>query len=54
MIKKLTTTIPPLRGPNSQGLNVPEKKIIVVSNSEKNNVNNRQVFTKRRAGNKVT
>jgi hypothetical protein len=54
MIKKLTTTIPPLRGPNPQGLNVPEKKIIVVSNSEKNNVNNRQVFTKRRAGNKVT
>ena len=54
MTKKLTTTIPPLRGPNPQGLNVPEKKIIVVSNSEKNNVNNRQVFTKRRAGNKVT
>ena len=54
MIKKLTTTIPPLRGPNPQGLNVTEKKIIVVSNSEKNNVNNRQVFTKRRAGNKVT
>jgi len=54
MTKKLTTTIPPLKGPNPQGLNVPEKKIIVVSNSEKNNVNNRQVFTKRRAGNKVT
>ena len=36
MTKKLTTTIPPLRGPNPQGLNVPTKKIIVVSNSEKN------------------
>ena len=54
MTKKLTTTIPPLRGPNPQGLNVPGKKIIVVSNSEKNNVNNRQVSTKRRAGNKIT
>ena len=54
MTKKLTTTIPPLRGPNPQGLNVPTKKIIVLSNSEKNNVNNRQVSTKRRAGNKIT
>ena len=54
MTKKLTTTIPPLRGPNPQGLNVPRKKTIVVSNSEKNNVRNRQVFTKRRAGNKIT
>jgi len=54
MTKKLTTTIPPLRGPNPQGLNVPEKKIIVVSNSEKNNVRNRQVFTKRKAGNRIT
>ena len=54
MIKKLTTTIPPLRGPHPQGLNVPEKKTIVVKNSEKNNVRNRQVSTKRRAGNKIT
>jgi len=54
MTKKLTTTIPPLRGPNPQGLNVPEKKIIVVSNSEKNNVRNRQVFTKRKARNRIT
>ena len=54
MTKKLTTTIPPLRGPNPQGLNVPTKKIIVVSNSEKKHVNNRQVSTKRRAGNKIT
>ena len=54
MTKKLTTTIPPLRGPHPQGLNVPGKKTIVVSNSEKNNVRNRQSFTKRREGNKVT
>ena len=54
MIKRLTRTIPPLRGPNPQGLNVPGKKTIVVSNSEKNNVRNRQVSTQRRAGNKVT
>jgi len=54
MTKKLTTTIPPLKGPHSQGLNVPGKKIIVVKNSEKNNVNNRQISTKRRARNKIT
>jgi hypothetical protein len=54
MTKKLTTTIPPERGPHSQGLNVPGKKTIVVSNSEKKHVNNRQVSTKRRAGNKIT
>jgi len=54
MTKKLTNTIPPERGPHSQGLNVPGKKTIVVSNSEKNNVNNRQVSTKRRARNKIT
>ena len=48
MVKKLTTTIPPLRGPNPQGLNVPGKKIIVVTNSEKKtNVNNGQGATKR-------
>jgi hypothetical protein len=54
MTKKLTTTIPPLRGPNPQGLNVPGKKTIVVSNSENKNVRNRQVFTKRKAGNRTT
>ena len=27
MVKKLTTTIPPLRGPNPQGLNVPLKQV---------------------------
>ena len=54
MTKKLTTTIPPLRGPHPQGLNVPGKKTIVIRNSEKNNVRYRQVSTQRRAGNKVT
>ena len=38
---------PPKSGPNPQGLNVPGKKIIVVKNSEKKNVNNRQSSTKR-------
>ena len=38
---------PPKRGPTPQGLNVPGKKIIVVKNSEKKNVNNRQSSTKR-------
>ena len=39
---------PPKSGPNPQGLNVPGKKIIVVTNSEKKkNVNNRQSSTKR-------
>ena len=37
---------PPKSGPNPQGLNVPGKKIIVVKNSEKKNVNNRQSTTK--------
>jgi hypothetical protein len=45
-MKKLTTTIPPLRGPNPQGLNVPTKKVIVVS-SGKLNGNNRQSTSKR-------
>ena len=38
---------PPKKGPNSQGLNVPFKQTIVVKNSEKKNVNNRQSSTKR-------
>ena len=39
---------PPKSGPNPQGLNVPGKKIIVLTNSEKKtNVNNGQGATKR-------
>ena len=30
MVKRLTRTIPPLRGPNPQGLNVPLKQVKVV------------------------
>ena len=43
---------PPKSGPNPQGLNVPGKKIIVVTNSEKKtNVNNGQGATKRSRAN---
>ena len=40
--------IPPLRGPNSQGLNVPIKQAKTVKNSENINGKNRQSPTKRR------
>ncbi len=40
--------IPPLRGPNSQGLNVPIKQATTVKNSENINGKNRQSPTKRR------
>ena len=40
--------IPPLRGPNSQGLNVPLKQATTVKNSENINGKNRQSPTKRR------
>ena len=39
-IKRLTLTIPPLRGPNPQGLNVPLKQVKTVLKSE--NINGRQ------------
>ncbi len=42
MVKKLTTTIPPLRGPNPQGLNVPLKQVKTIK-LEKLNGRNRQV-----------
>jgi len=45
-MKKLTTTIPPLRGPNPQGLNIPTKKVKVI-NSRNLNGNNRQSASKR-------
>ena len=40
--------IPPLRGPNSQGLNVPTKQVKTIENSENINGKNRQSPTKRR------
>ena len=48
MIKKLTTTVPPKKGPNPQGLNIPSKQVTTIK-SEKTNGRNRQVFTKRKA-----
>ena len=34
-MKKLTTTIPPLRGPNPQGLNVPLKQVKLINPGKK-------------------
>ena len=41
-------TIPPLKGPNSQGLNVPVKQSTTVMNSENINGGHGQSVTKRR------
>jgi len=51
-MKKLTTTVPPLKGPMSQGLNNVYKK--VKTNRENLNGRNRQSFTERRTDNKRT
>ena len=49
-IKRLTLTIPPLRGPDPQGLNVPFKQVKSVLKSEKiNGRQNRQGSTERRS-----
>ena len=40
--------IPPLRGPNPQGLNVPTKQVTTIKNSENINGRNRQSATKRK------
>jgi hypothetical protein len=45
-MKKITRTVPPLRGPNPQGLNVPNKKVTLI-NSGKLNGNYRQSTSKR-------
>jgi hypothetical protein len=45
-IKRLTTTIPPLSGPCSQGLNIPSKKVKVVTSEKNNNGGYRQVTSK--------
>ena len=52
MTNKLTTTIPPKRGPNPQGLNIPLKQVKTIS--EKINGRNRQVFTQRKANTKYS
>ena len=46
--------IPPLRGPDPQGLNVPTKQVKTIENSENINGRNRQVFTKRKANDKYS
>ena len=48
MTKKLTTTIPPKRGPNPQGLNIPLKQVKVPNTLEKINGRHRQIVTKRK------
>ena len=54
-IKRLTLTIPPLRGPLPQGLNVPFKQVKSVLKSEKiNGRQNRQGSTERRPGSRIT
>ena len=40
--------IPPLKGPDSQGLNVPTKQAKTIENSENINGRNRQTITKRK------
>ena len=40
--------IPPLKGPDSQGLNVPIKQATTVKNSENINGRHRQTITKRK------
>jgi hypothetical protein len=40
--------IPPLKGPDSQGLNIPLKQATTIKNSENINGRYRQVLTKRR------
>ena len=48
---KLTTTVPPKRGPQPQGLNIKYKTVKTIT--EKINAN-RQSFTKRTANHKLT
>jgi len=47
MTKKLTRTIPPLRGPNPQGLNIRYNTVTIIKSEKTLNGRNRQVATKR-------
>ena len=47
LTRKLTTTIPPKRGPNPQGLNNSYNTVKTTTIPENINGNNRQVFTQR-------
>ena len=42
------TEIPPLKGPDSQGLNVPTKQVKTIENSDNINGRHRQTITKRK------
>ena len=53
LTKKLTTTVPPKRGPDPQGLNIPSKQVTTTI-SEKTNGRNRQSFTQRKANTKYS
>ena len=53
LTRKLTTTVPPKRGPNPQGLNIPLKQVKTII-SEKINGRNRQSFTERKANTKYS
>ena len=50
---KLTTTVPPKRGPNYRGLNIKDKKVTTIT-AEKLNGRNRQDTTKRIPKRKLT
>ena len=52
-MKKLTTTIPPLRGPNPQGLNITYNTVKTIK-LEKLNGRNRQSVTQRNTRRKTT
>ena len=45
--KRLTLTIPPLRGPNPQGLNIKYNTVTTIKSEKITNGRNRQVATKR-------
>ena len=45
--KRLTLTVPPLRGPNPQGLNINYNTVRTVKSEKTINGRNRQVATKR-------
>ena len=47
MTKKLTRTIPPLRGPNPQGLNIRYNTVTTIRSEKTINGRNRQIATKR-------
>jgi hypothetical protein len=47
MTKRLTRTIPPLRGPNPQGLNISYNTVRTVKSEKITNGRNRQIATKR-------